>query len=350
MSIFSLHAFDDHEMVAYGRDAASGLRCIVAIHNTVRGPALGGTRMWNYETEHQAITDALRLSRGMTYKAAAANLPYGGGKAVIFGDPRTQKTEALLRAYGRFVESLGGRYLTAEDVGTTVADMDIVRHETRYARGLSDGHGNPSPATAYGVFKAIQAAVRYRFGRDDLSNLTVAVQGLGNVGIRLCAYLAEAGAHLIVTDLRKEAVREAVRELGASTVAPEEIFDQKADVFAPCALGAMINDDTIPRLRAEIVAGAANNQLAEPHHGEQLRRRGILYAPDYVANAGGLYDVAYEGSGISKDEVLKTVAGIGDTLMDIFARADAASVATNVVADRIAEARFTPRDSSVLAA
>ena len=350
MALFSLHAFDNHEVVAFGRDVASGLRCIVAIHNTVRGPALGGTRMWNYETEDQAITDALRLSRGMTYKAAVANLPYGGGKAVIIGDPRTQKTEALLLAYGRFVESLNGRYITAEDVGTTVADMDIVRQETGYARGLSAGHGNPSPATAYGVFMAIRAAVRYRFGGDDLSNLTVAVQGLGNVGSRLCAYLAEAGARLIVADVRKEAVRKAVRELGASSVAPEEIFEAQADVFAPCALGAVINDDTIPRLKADIVVGAANNQLAEPHHGEQLRRRGILYAPDYVANAGGLYDVAYEGTGMSSDEVLKPVASIGDTLIDIFARADAAKVATNVVADRIAEARFTPGDSSDLAA
>lgn len=342
MSVFSARDFDNHQQVVFGCDPASGLRCIVAIHNTVRGPALGGCRMWDYDSDGEALADVLRLSRGMTYKSAVAGLPFGGGKAVIIGDPRTVKSEALLGAFGRFIDTLGGRYITAEDVGTTVNDMDIVRKETRFARGFADGSGNPSPATAFGVFTAIRAAVEHRAGDDDLSGLRIAVQGLGNVGYRLCAYLAEAGAGLTVTDIRDQAVRQAVMEFDAEAVEPDRIYDADVDVFAPCALGAVIDDGTIARLRATIVAGAANNQLAETRHGAELDRRGILYAPDYVANAGGLIDVAHEGPGYSEEKVLEQVAGIGATLKHIFARADAESLPPSTVADRLAEERLAP--------
>ncbi len=342
MSVFSARDFDNHQQVVFGCDPASGLRCIVAIHNTVRGPALGGCRMWNYDSDGEALADVLRLSRSMTYKSAVAGLPFGGGKAVIIGDPRTAKSEALLRAFGRFLNTLGGRYITAEDVGTTVNDMDIVRQETAYARGLPNGSGNPSPATAFGVFMAIRAAVEHRTGDDDLSGLGVAVQGLGNVGYRLCGYLAEAGARLIVADIRDQAVEQAVRDFDARAVSPEAIFEVEADVFSPCALGAVIDDDTIVRLHATIVAGGANNQLAEPRHGDELHRRGILYAPDYVANAGGVIDVASEGPGYCEKKVLERVEGIGATLKRIFARAEREHLPPCVIADRIAEEHLVP--------
>jgi leucine dehydrogenase len=274
--------------------------------------------MWPYADDAAALDDVLRLSRGMTYKAALAGLSLGGGKAVIIGDARRHKSEALLLAMGRFVESLGGRYHTAEDVGTTVRDMDVLRRETAFAHGVSDGSGNPSPATAYGVFVGIRAAVRHRLGRDDLGGVVVAVQGLGNVGFRLAEYLAEAGARLIVADLDAGSARRAVEAFAAEAVAPERIHAVAADVFAPCALGAVIDDATIPELGARIVAGAANNQLAEARHGAALKARGILYAPDYVINAGGLIDVASEGPGYDQETVLRRVEGIRDTLGRVF--------------------------------
>jgi leucine dehydrogenase len=295
--------------------------------------------MWPYADEDAALRDVLRLSRGMTYKAAITGLPFGGGKSVIIGDPRTGKTEALLRAMGRFVNSLGGRYHTAEDVGTTVADMDILRKETRYAHGLSASSGDPSPATAYGVLMGIKAALAFRRGNDDLRGLTVAVQGLGNVGRRLCRYLAEAGARLVVADIDPAAVERIVRELGATAVAPEAIHRIQADVFAPCALGAILNDRTIPELGAPIVAGSANNQLAEPRHGAMLKARGVLYAPDYVVNAGGLIDV-YLGETGDQDAVLARTAKIHDTALAVFERAVRENAPTDAVADRIAEERF----------
>ncbi len=350
MPVFSQPDFDDHEQIIFGSDGESGLRCIVAIHNTRRGPALGGCRMRAYASDDEAVQDALRLSRGMTYKAAIADLPFGGGKAVIMGDPRTQKTAALLRAFGRFLESLDGRYITAEDMGTTVADMDMVRRETRFARGFSDGAGNPSPATAFGVFNAIRAAVEHRLGRDDLSAVRVAVQGLGNVGYRLCGYLADAGARLFVTDIEDDPVGRAVREFGAQAVAPDDIYALDVDVFAPCALGAVVNDDTLGRLRAAVIAGSANNQLAEARHGEALRRRGILYAPDYVANAGGLIDIAYEDIPHGQQTVLKMVERIHERLKRIFARAEAETVATSVIADRMAEEKLLAGKSATIAA
>ncbi len=350
MSVFSAADFDHHEQVIFGSHIASGLRCIVAVHNTVRGPALGGCRMWNYASDDEALKDVLRLSRGMTYKAAVAGLPFGGGKAVIIGDAHSGKSEALLRAFGRFIDTLGGRYITAEDVGTTVADMDIVRQETRYAMGVSGGAGDPSPATAFGVYLGILAAVEHALGLDGLDGLKVAVQGLGSVGRRLCRHLAEAGARLYVSDIRAGALDNAVRDLGARAVAPDEIHGLEVDVFAPCALGGAINDDTLDRLKARIVAGAANNQLAEPRHGLELMRRGVLYAPDYVINAGGLIKVADEVSGHSPAKVGKKLEGIRHTLRQIFARAEAENAATSVIADKLAAERLVGPSPAFIAA
>jgi leucine dehydrogenase len=340
MTVFGAKDFDDHEQVVFHADPESGLRAIIAVHNTNLGPAFGGCRMRAYTSDADAIADVLRLSRGMTYKAAISNLPFGGGKSVIIGDPGTQKTDALLQAMGRFIHSLGGLYLTAEDVGTTVADMDILRRETPFAHGVSDGSGNPSPATAFGVYTGIRAAARHRLGRDDVQGLEVSVQGLGNVGYKLCEYLCEGGARLTVTDVDQDVVGRAVEEFSATAVDPDQIHAVAADVFAPCALGAIINDETLPSLRVSIVAGAANNQLAKARHGEALKARGILYAPDYVINAGGLIDVGHEGPDYDPDQVLKQVEGIYDTLMEIFETAEHEKRPTDCIADEIAEARF----------
>ncbi len=340
MTVFDSPEFDRHEQVVFCADADSGLRAIIAIHNTNLGPGLGGCRMWPYADDAEALQDALRLARGMTYKSAITGLPYGGGKSVIIGDPKTQKTEALLRAMGRFIDTLGGRYQTAEDVGTTVTDMDILRQETEFAHGLSGASGDPSPATAYGVFMGLRAALYFKHERDDLRGLTVAVQGLGNVGKRLCRYLADAGARLIVADIREDAMQAAIRDFGATPVSPDAIHKIEADVFAPCALGAILNDATIPDLRAGIVAGSANNQLAEPRHGEALRERGVLYAPDYVINAGGLIDIHVGEDGGDQEAVLKRTAEIYNTTLTILERAAREERATDTIADRMAEERF----------
>jgi leucine dehydrogenase len=341
MPLFESRDYDDHEQVVFCADPESGLRAVIAVHNTNRGPALGGCRMWPYASEADALADALRLSRGMTYKAAISDLPYGGGKAVIIGDPAKDKSEALLRAMGRAVDALGGRYHTAEDVGTTVADMDILRKETDYAHGFSSASGDPSPATAYGVFMGIRAAIAFQRGQDDLRGRTVTVQGLGNVGRRLCGYLAEAGARLLVADLNADATAAAHRTYGATPVPTADIHKLEADVFAPCALGAVLNDTTIPALGAPIVAGAANNQLARPDHGAMLHKAGVLYAPDYVINAGGLIDIhVEEATGGSQDAVLQRTGRIYDTVTAIFEEAARSGEPTDRVADRMAEERF----------
>ena len=350
MPVFTSPDFDNHERVVFGTDPDSGLKAIIAIHNSNLGPALGGCRMWPYAGDEDAIRDVLRLSRGMTYKAALAGLPYGGGKSVILGNPKTQKSEALLRAMGRFVDSLGGRYHTAEDVGTTVGDMDVLRKETAYAHGFSASSGDPSPATAYGVFMGLKAAVGFRRGRDDLHGLTVAVQGLGHVGMRLAGYLTEAGAKLVVADIDESTVRAAVRDFGAAVVSPDAIHRAEADVFAPCALGAILNDRTIPELGAEIVAGAANNQLAEPRHGKALKARGVLYAPDYLVNAGGLIDIYVGESGGGEQAVLARTGHIYDTARTVFERAAAEDAPTDVIADRMAEERFRGKEKHRAAA
>ena len=353
MSVFSAQDFDEHEQIVFAADAETGLRAIIAIHDTSRGPALGGCRMWNYDSDEEAVRDALRLSRGMTYKAAITDLDLGGGKSVIIGDPRTDKTPELMRAMGRAVENLKGRYIIAEDVGTGVEDMSHLRTQTRHVTGLAPeqgGSGDPSPSTALGVLMGVRAAVDYQAQRKDLSGLRVAVQGLGHVGFHLCRLLAAEGAELTVTDIREDTVKRAVEAFGATTVAADQIFDADVDVFAPCALGAILDDDTIPRLKAGIVAGSANNQLAEARHGDALRQRGILYAPDYVINAGGLIQVAGEREGKGRDQVSRKIKGLYETVLDILKRADRQNISASLAADRIAEEKFRPHRAARLAA
>jgi leucine dehydrogenase len=348
MSLFAHPEFDGHEKVLFGCDAESGLKAIVAIHNSSRGPALGGCRFWSYADEGEAVTDVLRLARGMTYKSALADLPFGGGKSVIIGDPKQLKSEALLRAMGRLVDSLGGAYVVAEDVGISVEDVEIIAQETAHVAGTrAAGAGDPSPATAYGTFVGLKAAVAHKFGRKDLSGLRVAVQGLGHVGFALCHLLHEAGAKLVVADIDAERTRHAVEAFGASAADPAGIVAAEVEVYAPCALGAVINDRSLAQLKARIVAGSANNQLAEPRHGDALRERGVLYAPDYVINAGGIINISHEsgrGQGAyDRPRAFAHVARIGETLAEIFRHAEQHGIATSNAADRIAEKRFKTR-------
>jgi leucine dehydrogenase len=348
MTPFTHPEFDQHETVSFCHDAATGLRAIIAVHNTNLGKGLGGCRMWPYASDADALTDVLRLSRGMTYKAALAGLPQGGGKSVIIGDPRKDKTPELMRAMGRAVEQLNGAYVVAEDSGTNVADIRLMAEHTRHVGGLADAKsvaagrtGDPSPATALGVFIGLQAAVRYQLGRDELKDLRVAIQGVGNVGYRLAKRLHEAGAQLWVTDIYAPAVERCVKEFGATAVTMDEIHACDVDVFAPCALGAILNDATIPRLRARVIAGAANNQLAVPaRHGAALAERGVLYAPDYCINAGGIIDIHYEGPTYHAPVVEAHLRRIGETLTQIFARAARESRPTHEIADRMAEEIF----------
>jgi leucine dehydrogenase len=340
MELFDRLAEMGHEEIAMGSDPKSGYRGIVAIHSTRLGPALGGTRFWNYATDDEAIVDALRLSRGMTYKNAVAGLHLGGGKSVIIGDNRTPNREAIFRAHGRLVESLGGRYITAEDVGTSTADMDFVNLETDHVAGLAGKSGDPSPVTAHGVFRAIQASVCERWGSDDLDGKTVAIQGCGSVGRYLAGELHAAGANLIVTDIDPERAKRVADETGATVVAPDAIYGVKADIFAPCAMGGIINDETIPQLKVEIVAGGANNQLLEQRHGDALEQRGIMYTPDYVANAGGVINVYSEVAGWDSARSLKKADEIYDTVLGVFAIAKAENIHSYEAADRLAERRL----------
>ncbi|MBA4283963.1 MAG: amino acid dehydrogenase [Xanthomonadaceae bacterium] len=347
MSVFSHPEFDGHERVAFHFDATSGLRAIIAVHSTRLGCGLGGCRMFPYASDADALTDVLRLSRGMSYKAALAGLPQGGGKSVILGDPRRDKTPELIRAMGRFVDSLGGRYVVAEDSGTSVPDIRLMAEHTRHVGGLADAasiaagrSGDPSPATARGTYIGILSALRFQRGSDALRGLKVAIQGVGNVGYRLARHLHEAGATLWVTDLHAPAVERAVADFGATAVAMDEIHALDVDVFAPCALGAVLNARTIPQIRARIVAGAANNQLATPADGQRLLDHGLLYAPDYVINAGGIIDIFYEGPGYDEAVVHAHLARIGSTLTTIFERSAAERRPTGVIADAMAEAIF----------
>jgi leucine dehydrogenase len=344
MDVFSSPAFDGHEQVNFFYDKDSRLKAIIALHDTTLGPAVGGCRMWPYATEADAITDVLRLARGMTYKAAMADLPYGGGKAVIIGDPRTDKSAALFRALGRAIDSMGGRYYTGEDVGTGPADIDHVADETRYVLGSTrgGGSGDPSPVTARGVWLGIRTAVRHQLRRNDLAGVRVAIQGLGHVGYNLARLLTEDGARLIVADLDRTRLERAVDELPAEVVDSAAILAAQCDVLAPCALGGVLNDETIPRLTCRIVAGAANNQLLEDRHGAALHARGILYAPDYVVNAGGLINIAQElqPGGYNRARALAQVEAIGTTLAEVFERADRTGLPTHEVADGIARERI----------
>ena len=340
MELFSMIGEHEHEQVVFCYEPSCGYKGIIAVHDTTLGPALGGTRFWNYGTDEEAFVDALRLSRGMTYKAAVAGLNLGGGKSVIVGDPRTTRREEIFRAHGRFVESLKGRYITAEDVGTSVADMDYVHMETEHVTGRGDTSGDPSPVTAFGVYRGIKASALEKLGSDDLRGRRVTVQGVGHVGYYLCQYLAGEGAELVVTDIDQERVGRVVQEFGAKAVSPEAIYDEEADVYAPSALGATVNDQTIDRLRVQIVAGAANNVLAEERHGDMLHERGILYAPDYVINAGGLINVYGELQGWSAERSMRKAGDIYTTLVQIFELAEAEGVPTYVAADEIAERRI----------
>jgi leucine dehydrogenase len=330
-----------HERVLFCSNPEVGLQAIIAVHSTVLGPGLGGTRMWPYKSTEEAMTDVLRLSRGMTYKAAAAGLNLGGGKAVIIGDAKKDKSEELFRAFGRYVESLDGLYITAEDVGTNTEDMEVVHHETRWVTGLSPelgGGGDPSPVTAFGTLQGIKAAVQH-LGDDSLQGKSVAVQGLGSVGHNLAKFLLDEGAKVFGADIDADSIERA-RELGVEVVPTSEILEVDCDVVAPCALGAVINDNSIPRLRCRVVAGAANNQLAEDRHGRELYDRGILYAPDYVINAGGLINVYNELIGYNREVAMRMARGIHGNMSRLFQIARAESIPTYEAADRLAEERI----------
>ncbi len=347
MSVFDHPSFDDHEHVVFGRDRHSGLSAIIAIHDTSLGPSLGGCRMYAYANSGAALTDVLRLARGMSYKAAIAELPLGGGKSVIIGDPHTGKSPALMHAMGDLVERLHGRYIIAEDSGTGVEDMRLIAERTAHVSGITDKaaadgttrSGDPSPATAHGVFVGIKAAVKHRLGRNDLAGVRVAVQGAGHVGQHLIKQLVGAGAQVWAADVWA-ANAEAAGSLGATVVPADTVLGLDVDVLAPCALGAIINDETLSMMKAGIVAGAANNQLAEDRHGQLLHDRGVLFAPDYVINAGGLIDVYYERSGFDRERLIQHVERIGENLEVIFQRAEGENRPTSAVADQMARERI----------
>ena len=332
-----------HEQVVFCHNKDAGLKAIIAIHDTTLGPALGGTRMWPYKNEQEALNDVLRLSRGMTYKNAVAGLDIGGGKAVIIGNPATDKSEALFRAFGQFVESLGGRYITAEDVGIDVNDMEYVYRETQFVTGVHQVHGgsgDPSPFTAYGTLQGLLAALNRKFGNEDVGNYSYAVQGLGHVGIEFVKLLKERGAKIFVTDINKERVERAVSEYGAEAVGLDEIYDVAADVYSPCALGGTVNEQTLPRLKAKVICGAANNQLANNAIGDEVQKRGILYAPDYAVNAGGVMNVALELDGYNRERAMRMMRTIYHNLGRIYEIADRDGIPTYQAADRLAEERI----------
>ena len=346
MRVFESIDFASHEQIVFARDPSAGMNAIIAVHSTALGPAIGGCRIQPYESEAAALRDVFRLSLGMTLKAAVAGVPFGGAKMVVIADPRRDKTEALLSAIGTAIERLGGRYITGEDVGTTVEDMAIVRRSTANVMGLPEalgGSGDPSPRTALGCLAGIKAAVRHRLGKTSLGGVRVTVQGLGNVGWNLCKLLAGEGAVLTVSDVRADLVQSAAESFRAEVVAdPGMIYGVEADVFAPCALGAIINDATEPLLRAKIVAGGANNQLAdEVRHGARLKERDILYAPDYVINAGGMIQLALEKTGaLDWKKVNARVRAIGDTLVKVFEQSDEANITPSEAARRLAKRRL----------
>ncbi|MBU6454554.1 MAG: Glu/Leu/Phe/Val dehydrogenase [Cyanobacteria bacterium REEB67] len=328
-----------HEQVTFFHDKKSGLKAIIGVHSTVLGPSLGGTRMWKYTDEQAALRDVLRLSRGMTFKAAVAGLKLGGGKAVIMADARTEKTPEMLAAFGRAVDSLGGKYITAEDVGMSVEDIDTIRKYTSHAVGGSNegGSGDPSVMTAFGVFQGIKAAVKHAGLGTSLEGLKVAIQGVGHVGYHLASYLSAAGAKLIITDIYPNQIEKVVQEFGAIAVEPDQIYGADAEIFAPCALGAILNQRTIPQLKCKIVAGSANNQLEVDSDGFDLFRKGIVYAPDYAINSGGLINVAAELDGYNHERVLAKVSKIYNTIADILERSEAEHIPPHQAADRLAE-------------
>ncbi|MEH6535525.1 MAG: Glu/Leu/Phe/Val dehydrogenase [Psychroserpens sp.] len=345
--VFGQLSFDNHEQIVFCNDKDTGLKAIIGIHNTVLGPALGGTRMWNYNNEWEALNDVLRLSRGMTFKSAITGLNLGGGKAVIIGDAKTQKTPELMKRFGEFVHSLSGRYITAEDVGMTTEDMDTVREVTPYVTGISEskgGAGNPSPITAYGVFMGMKAAAKFRYGSDVLEDKSVFVQGIGHVGESLVEHLMNEGANVTITDINQERLEEVSSKYGVTIYDGNDIYSEPMDIYAPCALGATINDDTISKLQADIIAGAANNQLAdEVKHGTLLQDKGILYAPDFLINAGGIINVYAELENYDRQEIIRKTENIYNTTLEIFEGARLNNVTTNVSALTIAKQRIDDR-------
>jgi leucine dehydrogenase len=334
-----------YERIVCAVDEAAGYRAIIVVHNTALGPAVGGTRFWRYANQDAALTDALRLARGMTYKNSLAGLPFGGGKSVIMAGDTLPDREQIFRAHGRVIESLGGQYVTGEDVGTSTGDMEIILRETSYVGGLQNRSGDPSPRTARGVFRAMQAAAKFRWSSDNLSGKTVAIQGCGHVGHHLGAELYRAGARLIVTDVEESRMQRMADDHAAETVSPSEIYSVKADIFAPCALGGVINDQTIPQLQVEMIVGGANNQLLEPRHGDLLEQRGILYAPDYAANAGGVINgCCIEMMGWDGPRTMAKIDSIYDTLLQIFTLAQSEGIPSYQAADRLAEQRLRKVD------
>ncbi|HSN70681.1 MAG TPA: Glu/Leu/Phe/Val dehydrogenase dimerization domain-containing protein [Steroidobacteraceae bacterium] len=340
MKLFDTLGELGHEEVAFLNEPHSGLKCIIAIHSTLLGPALGGLRMWPYASEEDALRDVLRLSQRMTYATAIAGLDFGGGKAVLIGDPEADKSEALLRSLGRSIDALGGRYVTMEDVGTTTEDMDLVHRETECVVGVRESRGDPSPHTALGTYHGIRACLQRRFGHEDIGRVSFAVQGAGHVGHHLVRLLRNAGAKVFVTDINEERVEEVVADSGAEAVPMAHIYDTDAEVFAPCAMGGVINEDTVPRLRCQIVAGGANNQLESNDCATELERRGILYAPDYAINAGGLIDRALELSGHDGAVSRRRVEAIYTVLSRIFTVAEREQIPNWQAADRLAERRI----------
>lgn len=338
MAFFDKVDFDNHEQVVFCTDEKTGLKAIIAVHSTALGPAAGGCRFWDYSSDEEALTDVLRLSKGMTYKNAMAGLRLGGGKAVIIGNPKELKSKELFEAFGRAVNNVSGRYYTAEDVNITTGDMAIVNTVTDFVAGLDGKSGNPAPFTALGTFLGIKAAVKFKLGKDDLTGIRVAVQGLGSVGYDLCAKLHAAGAELVVTDINQSALDQAATEFGAKVVGLDEIYSQDVDVYSPCALGASVNDETIGQLKASIIAGCANNQLAKPEHDLKLKQEGILYVPDYVINAGGIINVSLEiyPEPYCAEEATKLVENIYNTLMNVFKTAQEQDKPTGEVADAMA--------------
>lgn len=334
----------DHEQVVFCQDKSTGLRAIIAVHNTTLGPAVGGTRMWAYSNEDEAITDVLRLSRGMTYKNALAGLNIGGGKAVIIGDARTDKNEPLLRRFGKFVDSLGGKYITAEDVGISTKDMEYVKMETDNVVGLPDylnGGGDPSPVTAYGVYMGMKASVKELTGNDSLAGKKVMVQGVGHVGEYLVQHLIKENAEVIISDIYEERVKSVVNQYGVKAVGINEVYDQNMDIYSPCALGATVNDDTLAKLKCDIICGAANNQLAnEQIHGAEVQKKGILYAPDYLVNAGGIINCYWEIIGYSREAALSQAEGIYAKTLEIFSKSKSENIPTYLAANLLAEARI----------
>ncbi|CAA0203068.1 Glu/Leu/Phe/Val family dehydrogenase [Tenacibaculum maritimum] len=345
--VFGQLSFDGHEQIVFCNDEDTGLKAIIGIHNTVLGPALGGTRMWQYNNEWEALNDVLRLSRGMTFKAAITGLNLGGGKAVIIGDAKTQKNDALMRKFGEYVNSLSGKYITAEDVGMETRDMDIIREVTPHVTGISEskgGAGNPSPVTAYGVYMGMKAASKYQFGADNLEGKKVLVQGVGHVGETLVKHITDEGGQVFLNDINEARLAELSKKYNANVILGNDIYGLDVDIYAPCALGATINDSTINQLKAKVIAGAANNQLAdEIKHGKMLKDKGIAYAPDFLINAGGIINVYAELEGYNRDEINRKTENIYNTTLDIFNLSAKEDITTHNAALNIAQSRINTR-------